>query len=88
MFLVGLSMGPVHHYYYSYLNYILPKRDMGSITKKILLDQFVMSPICIAQFFYTIGLIERKSVQECTQELKDKFYHTYTVNLVVFFRGI
>ncbi|RZC38643.1 mpv17-like protein 2 [Asbolus verrucosus] len=62
MFLVGLGMGPTHHYYYRYISILWPKRDMMSITKKIAADQFIMSPICIAQFFVTIdGLVHLAS---------------------------
>lgn len=79
MFLVGLGMGIVHHYYYGYINKLWPLRDMMTVSKKILADQLVMSPICIAQFFYSLGVLERKSIKEMNEEILGKFGPVYTV---------
>ncbi|XP_065155541.1 mpv17-like protein 2 isoform X2 [Atheta coriaria] len=80
MFLVGLSMGPLHHYFYKYLDSYIPKRNLFSITKKILLDQLLMSPVCIAWFFYGMGICENKDLQECTKEINGKFVEVYLID--------
>lgn len=82
MFLVGLSMGPLHHYFYKYLDSYIPKRNLFSITKKILLDQLLMSPVCIAWFFYGMGICENKDLQECTKEINGKFVEVYLVSTI------
>ncbi|KAF5298115.1 hypothetical protein FQA39_LY02539 [Lamprigera yunnana] len=77
MFLTGLLFGPVHHYFYMWMNRKLPHRSVPVVFKKILLDQFIMSPICIILFFYTIGALEGKPTKEVTKEMKDKFVNVY-----------
>lgn len=84
MFIVGLALGPVHHYYYVWLAKKWPARTAKVITWKIMLDQFVMSPICIAMFFYGMGGLERKSVQNMNKEIKHKFSEVYLVNNYLF----
>lgn len=79
MLIVGLALGPLHHYYYLYLAKIMPKRDMKTVFIKIGLDQFLMGPLCIAAFFYSMGALERKSLEKMNAELVDKFLGVYLV---------
>jgi hypothetical protein len=83
MFIVGLAVGPAHHYYYNFINVVWPRRNMPSIGKKILADQLIASPICIVLFFYTLGLLEGKKFSDATEELKHKFVSVYTVSVAV-----
>ncbi|XP_076266748.1 mpv17-like protein 2 [Rhynchophorus ferrugineus] len=83
MFVVGLGLGPIHHYYYLYIARVMPKRDLTTVTKKIALDQFIMSPLCIATFFYSMGLLEDKSVQKMNEELTAKFLDVYVMDWCV-----
>lgn len=82
MFLVGLLFGPLHHYVYGWLQNVLPKRNLKTVTKKILFDQIVMSPICILSFFYGMGLMERKPVKEINEETAKKFVEVYVVRKI------
>nr|XP_023026451.1 mpv17-like protein 2 [Leptinotarsa decemlineata] len=79
MFIVGLAFGPVHHYYYIWLAKAYPAKTATNITWKILLDQFIMSPVCIAMFFYGMGLMEMKPVVESNKEITEKFREVYTI---------
>lgn len=79
MFVVGLAMGPLHHYVYGWLNVVLPKRDFRSITKKILFDQVVISPFCIVSFFYGMGIMEGKPLDHMSEEIAHKFVEVYLV---------
>ncbi|XP_018562229.1 mpv17-like protein 2 [Anoplophora glabripennis] len=83
MFIVGLGLGPIHHYFYVWLGKAMPARNLATVTKKILIDQFVMSPICIAAFFYSMGALELKPVKECNEELKNKFAEVYVMDWFV-----
>ncbi|XP_030749893.1 mpv17-like protein 2 [Sitophilus oryzae] len=83
MFLVGLGLGPIHHYYYLYIARIWPKRDFSTITKKLALDQFLMGPLCICTFFYTMGALERKPVQQMNDEITSKFLDVYLIDWCV-----
>lgn len=78
MFIVGAIGGPIQHYFYGWLDRVIPSVNVG---KKILLDQLIMSPVCIVAFFYPAGLLTGQSIENCTVELKDKFLEVYMVNV-------
>lgn len=80
MFIAGLVLGPIHHYFYGYMVRIMPARDMRTVTKKLLADQIIMSPLCIVAFFYGMGSMEGKTLVGCTEELKEKFGAVYMVS--------
>lgn len=80
MFIVGVMLGSLHHYYYVKLDKILPKTDYSTITKKILYDQLAVSPLTIVCFFYGMGILERKTMQQSTEEVARKFKYVYLVN--------
>lgn len=81
MFLVGTIQGPIHHYFYAWLD----QRHVGATLKittiKILYDQFIMSPVCIAAFFYPAGWLDGQSTAACTNELLSKFPKVYAVSV-------
>lgn len=80
MFIVGLALGPIHHYYYVWIAEKWPARTFKIISWKIILDQFVMSPICIVSFFYGMGAMERKPMNTINTELANKFREVYVVS--------
>ncbi|VVC97250.1 unnamed protein product [Leptidea sinapis] len=77
MFIVGCLMGPLHHYYYIYLDKVLPHTDIKTVVKKILNDQLLASPATILSFFYALGVLEGKTFKDSTQEIKEKFKYVY-----------
>lgn len=83
MFAVGAAQGPLHHYFYGWLD----KRYVGATMKnssiKILYDQFIMSPVCIIMFFYSAGWMYRQTNRECAEELKSKFLTVYITDWMV-----
>lgn len=84
MFYVGLALGPLHHFFYKYLDFFLPNKTIHSATQKIFYDQIIMSPACIACFFYGMGLLEGKNVGECTDEIKLKAPKVYLVFIYIY----
>ena len=78
---VGLSQGPPHHYWYVWLDKLLPKKDLRSVVFKILLDQFIAAPFFAITFFYGMGILEDKRMSECWNEFLQKFPLVYAVRL-------
>lgn len=74
-------MGPLHHFYYIYLDKILPNTDLKTVGKKILNDQLLASPATILCFFYGLGFLEGKKIKESTEEIRDKFGFVYLVSI-------
>lgn len=69
----GLTTGVVTHYWYILLDKRLGVlRTAKTITTKILVDQILFSPINLAVYFSTIGLMERSSVARVKDELIEK----------------
>lgn len=83
MFVVGAIQGPMHHYFYGWLDKRFAGATLRMTTIKILCDQLVMSPLCILQFFYSAGWMYNQSNAECWAELKDKFVIVYVTDWTV-----
>lgn len=83
MFVVGAAQGPLHHYFYGWLDAKYVGATMKTTTIKILYDQFVMSPMCIVLFFYSAGWMYNQSTEECTRELVSKFKTVYITDWLV-----
>ncbi|KAJ8974612.1 hypothetical protein NQ317_019357 [Molorchus minor] len=83
MSLSGTSVGVVCHYWYKYLDKIMPGYTIKMVLKKIVVDQFIGSPICISTFFVTIGWLEGSSKQELMQEMKHKAWKLYVAEWII-----
>ncbi|XP_017059797.1 mpv17-like protein 2 [Drosophila ficusphila] len=79
----GFTVGVVCHYWYQYLDYLFPKRTFKVVVIKILLDQFICSPLYIAVFFLTMALLEDNSWEELQQEIREKALILYAAEWTV-----
>lgn len=79
MFVVGAMSGPPHHLFYKWLDKLIPLATTTAVAKKICLDQLIFSPICIFVFFYGAGFVEGHRLDECNEELRQKFWTVYKV---------
>ena len=79
MFLVGLSQGPPHHYWYIYLDKWLPQKSLRTVCLKILADQFIAAPFFAITFLFGMGILEDKRLSECWSEFTKKFPVVYMV---------
>jgi hypothetical protein len=66
--------------YLEWLDVIFPKADVKTVFKKILTDQFVISPIFISTYFYSTGYLERQPLPDIHKEFHNKFLTVYTVS--------
>lgn len=83
MGIVGLAQGPVNHWWYTWLDRVLPGKSLVVIGKKILADQVIASPFFSSTFFVGVGLLEGYSTAEAWQEYKDKFLMVYLIDCAV-----
>lgn len=79
MFVVGSIQGPVHHYFYAWMDKAIKVVSVANVTKKILLDQVVVSPVIILAFLYPAGWLNNQSTKQCNEEVVAKFGKIYAV---------
>ncbi|XP_044270765.1 mpv17-like protein 2 [Tribolium madens] len=83
MSVCGISIGVICHYWYNYLDRKLPGYTIGTVCKKIIIDQIVCSPVCITTLFVTCAILERKSTKELVKEIKEKAWILYAAEWAV-----
>ncbi|CAH0389485.1 unnamed protein product [Bemisia tabaci] len=83
MAMVGIILGPIQHVFYMYLDRFIPGRDLFSVSKKLLLDQLIASPVYIVTFFYGSAYIENHTLAQANDELRHKFLQVYLVDWIV-----
>ncbi|KAG8302909.1 mpv17-like protein 2 isoform X1 [Homalodisca vitripennis] len=83
MAIVGLALGSAQHFFYRYIDQILPKRTFQSVCRKIFLDQIIASPCAIFIFFYGLGLLEDGNFAGAHSEMKHKFFTIYVMDWMV-----
>lgn len=83
MSLSGMSVGILCHYWYRFLDSRVPGKTIGAVLRKVLIDQFICSPLCIAMFFLTLAILERTDWEEFIREVKNKAHRLYIAEWVV-----
>jgi len=77
MLLMGLFHGAPRHYFYVYLERVIPGKTVGSAAKKVFFDQTVLSVFIDTTFLYGISLMEGRTPTEAWHDLQSKFMHVY-----------
>ncbi|XP_059053763.1 mpv17-like protein 2 [Achroia grisella] len=83
MALSGLMAGIICHNWYNFIDRVVVGRSFGTVMKKLMLDQFICSPIIIMTFFATVALFEDRPLDNFTDEVRDKFWTLYTAEWLV-----
>lgn len=79
----GSVAGVICHNWYIFLDKIIVGRTFDMVMKKLMLDQFICSPVIIMSFFATVAIFEEAPLQNFTEEVKDKFWTLYKAEWVV-----
>lgn len=79
----GMTIGMVCHHWYKILDRNFPQRTLKVALKKVIIDQVIASPICIATFFLTLAVLEQSSWTHFREDVKDKAIRLYTAEWVI-----
>lgn len=83
MSITGITVGTFCHYWYKFLDRRIPGHTISTVFKKILVDQFVGSPVNIFIFFGTLAILERMTLKDFVEDLKAKWWRLYVAEWVV-----
>ena len=62
--------GPSGHYFYGFLDRMLPGTSMQTVFQKVGIDQIAWNPIFGVVFFTSLGLMEGKSTDQIQDKIK------------------
>eukprot|EP00751_Fragilariopsis_kerguelensis_P006283 CAMPEP_0170785624 /NCGR_PEP_ID=MMETSP0733-20121128/17054_1 /TAXON_ID=186038 /ORGANISM="Fragilariopsis kerguelensis, Strain L26-C5" /LENGTH=234 /DNA_ID=CAMNT_0011131187 /DNA_START=151 /DNA_END=855 /DNA_ORIENTATION=+ len=69
-----LYHGPSGHYFYNWLDKMIPGKDGASIAKKILIDQVAWCPIFMTVFFTYLGLVSGDSFSQIGTKVRTDLF--------------
>lgn len=80
MFASGVTQGPIVHVYYTWLDRRFEAVTARNVARKVVLDQVIVSPFTITQFFLVTALMEGQTWRQAVDELRFKFLTVYMVS--------
>lgn len=83
MMIVGFGTGLPQHWWYSWLDRVLPGISIQNVAKKVLLDQVICAPLICFAFFMGSSLLEQHSLQQSWNEFQAKFLIVYKTDCAV-----
>ncbi|XP_061458550.1 peroxisomal membrane protein 2 [Rhineura floridana] len=72
--------GPLSHYFYLYLEQLIPSDVPFSIVKRLLLDRLVVAPAFLALFFFVMNLLEGKDTATFVKRMKTSYWAALKMN--------
>ncbi|XP_026572889.1 peroxisomal membrane protein 2 [Pseudonaja textilis] len=75
-----LVTGPLSHYFYLYLEQLIPSDTPFSLIKRLLVDRLVVSPAFLAIFFLVMNFLEGKDLSEFSKKVKSGYWTSLKMN--------
>ncbi|XP_041986777.1 mpv17-like protein 2 [Aricia agestis] len=79
----GAALGVLCHHWYKILDKFIVGKTLDMVTKKLLLDQLIFSPVMIITFFGSLAILEDNPTENFVSEVKDKFVTLYKAEWMV-----
>lgn len=79
----GVAVGILCHHWYKVLDKFIIGKTVDMVAKKLLLDQFLFSPVMLVTFFGSLALFEPNPLENFKEEVKDKFIRLYRAEWMV-----
>ncbi|XP_039760871.1 mpv17-like protein 2 [Pararge aegeria] len=75
-------MAPLFYSWMKLSSKFFIKKNLTTAVTRALIEQVTYSPAAISYFFFGMSLLERKPVETCVNEVREKFWPTYKVGVV------
>ncbi|XP_013914530.1 PREDICTED: peroxisomal membrane protein 2 [Thamnophis sirtalis] len=75
-----LFTGPLSHYFYLYLEQLVPSDAPFSLLKRLLVDRLIVSPAFLALFFLVMNFLEGKDMSEFSKKIKSGYWTSLKMN--------
>ncbi|XP_045766753.1 mpv17-like protein 2 [Maniola jurtina] len=79
----GIGVGILCHHWYKILDRFIIGKSIEMVTKKLLLDQLIFSPIMIITFFGSLAIFEKEPLTNFKEEVGGKFITLYRAEWMV-----
>eukprot|EP01095_Lingulamoeba_sp_RSL-Kostka_P000698 TRINITY_DN10984_c0_g1_i1.p1 TRINITY_DN10984_c0_g1~~TRINITY_DN10984_c0_g1_i1.p1 ORF type:complete len:192 (+),score=47.59 TRINITY_DN10984_c0_g1_i1:18-593(+) len=84
MMMIGLTFfGPALHYWYGFLNRLIPGSGAAKAVLKVGIDQTIFAPLAIGVFYTLNGLFSFESPTEIIDTLKNDYMGTLLINYMI-----
>eukprot|EP01127_Copromyxa_protea_P020634 TRINITY_DN6920_c0_g1_i2.p1 TRINITY_DN6920_c0_g1~~TRINITY_DN6920_c0_g1_i2.p1 ORF type:complete len:189 (-),score=25.54 TRINITY_DN6920_c0_g1_i2:85-651(-) len=77
------ASGPIYHYWYKFMERMIPGQTMKPVLTKLLVDQSVMAPTIITTFFFGMGLMQAKPLEDIYHKWRREIIPTLKGNYVL-----
>ena len=81
--ITGIPVGIICHYFYIFLDKKFIETTFKVIFQKVMLSQFICSPLCIISFYSTIGVLNKWSFKETIDNTISKGSKVYVAEWIV-----
>ncbi|XP_065578886.1 mpv17-like protein [Artemia franciscana] len=76
---IGMGVNPhILYRWYRFLDSRWPGRSLSAVARKVLMDQFVLTPPHLCGFYTMMSIMEGKA--DIFEECREKFFQTYRVS--------
>ncbi|KAM6423333.1 peroxisomal membrane protein 2 [Liasis olivaceus] len=75
-----LFTGPLSHYFYLYLEQLIPSDAPLALVKRLLVDRLIVSPAFVALFFLVMNFLEGKDMSAFSRKMKSGYWATLKMN--------
>ncbi|CAM5100045.1 unnamed protein product [Eretmochelys imbricata] len=75
-----LFTGPLSHYFYLYLEQLIPSNVPFAMVKRLLLDRLVVAPPFLLLFFFVMNLLEGKDLSAFAEKIKSGYWVALKMN--------
>lgn len=83
MGVTGFGAGIITHNWYKFLDIRITGEGFRIAARKMILDQIFCSPLCIANMFILLAVMEGRPMSEALKEFEQKAVRLYTAEWVV-----